>query len=511
MTRSNISSSNADLSAQPAGVESDVTLLIASPFAERLLLILSLLVALFFYANPELVGDQTLLISPILMIAGLATGIMTLALRSPVGIWVPMFWVRISLTAYFGVGTLVPYFVNDYTRGYIEEFYLFFVDDVLKFNLVVSTFCLIVIVLSDYILKAYKTLGFSKYARKIGLNKSNFEPQTVGWVLFAVGFVIKWFIILPVDFKILQIQLPSIVAEVGFGNFIGIFILGTYALKNKSKVIYLIWVVSVSQFFVGVIDLNKSDAIFPFIMLGLAYIFQKATITRIAVMFVGVLAAFLVISGPVAYGRQATSGIEDITFPESLTIRTEALVNYYSDRSTAQKDDQELQGGVIRFSYLNAGTFAISQYDHGQPGDSLRHVAAVWIPRFLYPDKPIITDIARDFNEAATGNPLSQSTPGLPAEGYWTGGWLGVFACAAMVALVMGFWSIYSAEALRGDAWHLFILVLMGMRVGGRMDGFIISDLIGPLPFMLIGHMALQFLNRLIAPERRATGRLQAA
>ncbi len=483
----------------------DPSALISSPWIEKILLLLSLAVAALQYANASSATELSATIPPTIMIIALGYGATSLALRSPIGIWAPVFWIRVSLTAYFGVGSIVPVIVNDTTRSYLEGFYKFFLEDILKLNVVVSLFVVIVFFTSDLIFLIYKKFRENRKIYSIFVEKSNFEVETVGWMLLIIGILIKWFIILPLDFKVVDFKIPSFVAELGFGCFIGIFLLGFTSLRNGSRVINIVWFVAVAQFILGIISLNKSDALFPLIMLGLAYLFDKASFSRMVIMFGGLILAYSAATGPVSYARAIIQNVDDVNFPESMTLRIAAVSNYFV-ADDVNNDSPEVQGSLVRLSYVNAGAFAISQYDQGQPGDSLRHILAVWVPRVIWPNKPIITDIARDFNEAATGNPNSQSAPGLPTEGYWTGGWLGVIFCSGMVALVMGLWSLYSAEVLLGGAWHLFILVLLGMRVGARMDGFIISDLIGPVPFVIVGHIALQFLNRLIAPERK--GRL---
>ena len=128
-------------------------------------------------------------------------------------------------------------------------------------------------------------------------------------------------------------------------------------------------------------------------------------------------------------------------------------------------------------------------------------------PASIYPDKPIITDIGRDFTVMANGNYDSSTSPSIPSEGYWNAGWPGVALFALLLSTVLTLWSIYSTIVFDRDAWHLLLVVLLGMRVGTRIDGFLVPDVVGPLSAVLAIHIACtlanRFLPRIPALQRR--------
>jgi hypothetical protein len=173
---------------------------------------------------------------------------------------------------------------------------------------------------------------------------------------------------------------------------------------------------------------------------------------------------------------------------------------YLSYFTTGAENDQfaEVETGWMRLSFVNAGTFAINQYDNGTPGNSYRYWSIVWIPRILFHDKPIITDVAREMSYAANGNYDSSSSAGLAAEAYWNGGWVATIGIAVFLALVFGLWSIYSYEVIQRKAWHLFFIVLIGMRMAIRVDGAFVSDILGPIALVFLAHIALELLNRFL-------------
>lgn len=466
-------------------------------------------VATIFAAIGYIYGGELIMLTnyivPTILISGLLLGGLQLVLRDISSIWSPLFWNRVVLVAYFGVGSIVPLFVNNETQNLLEAFYQFFPEDVGKYNLVVCTFILFYFGFISIILLISENL---KVTDK-NFEHSRISELYIGLILLVIGLIIYYFIIIPNSFSIYKLEVPNLVIEIGQGIYIGIFLMSLWALKNKSSVIYLIYFIVFVQFSFGILELNKSTSMFPLIMLALGHIYYKPSVKRVATCFSGLVAIFLIIAPPVSHGRAYGDFIATSDGPISFDVRVNALLSYFD--AEAALEQSELQVGWVRLSYVNAATFAISQYDGGNPGDSLRNVFIVWIPRFIYPDKPAITDVAKDFNLAATGTDTSQSTPGIIGESYWVMGWFGVFLFSAIMATISTLWSVYTVLVLRSGAWHLFFIVLLGMRAGSRMDGMFVSDVMGPLGYALLGHFVLQFLNRLLAERRNPAGKRLAA
>lgn len=462
----------------------------------------TLIAALGYIYGGDLIA-LTNYIVPTVLVSGLIIGGFKLITRDISSIWSPLFWNRVVLIAYFGVGSIVPLFVNNETKNLIEAFYRFFPEDVGKYNLIV---CIFVLLYFTFVLLTIKISDNFK-TDELKFEKSRISELYIGLMLLFTGLSIYYFIIMPNNFSIYTIQIPNIVTEIAQGVNIGIFLVALWALKSKSSIIYLIYFTVFIQFVFSILELNKSSAMFPLIMLALAYIYHDPNIKRIALCFLSLISIFLVIAPPVSHGRAYGDYIRVNDEAISFEVRADALLSYFDENT--RFEESELQVGWVRLSYVNAATFAISQYDNGNPGDSLRNIFLVWIPRFLYPDKPAITDVAKEFNVAATGSDTSQSTPGIIGESYWVMGWPGVFIFSAVIAIISTLWSLYTIAVLRSGAWHLFFIVLLGMRAGSRLDGMFVSDVMGPLGYALIGHFVLQFLNRLLTePKAPSANRL---
>jgi hypothetical protein len=473
--------------------------ILAPKWQELALLAATTMVAGGVLANIDSLGDLANFISPTLLAIALLMGCLQMVRRSVAAIWTPIFWVRVALLAYVGVGSIIPYFLNTETQNLMEAFYNYYPRDVAKYNLINGLFCFTLLLffngVSLYVFDRSKSsTGTSFEASRLGIGP-------FGALLLGVGLLVQLGLILPAQLGLVEANIPSILNEVAFAGQIGIFLLTYNALRNGSQSLWLVWGAALTFAFSGVLLFNKSVSLFPLVMVAMGYIYDRPSSRRIFASAAGVLLVYGLLAPLVSFGREAIAGSSSDDVQASLSERLDAVIRY-AEGERAAGDSSQIQTGWARLSYVNVGTFAIDQYDQGQPGNSLRYLPIVWVPRALYRDKPTLTDIAKEFNYAATGSLESSSTPGLPTEGYWDYGWWGVPFFAAFVALIFAAWSHYTVAVVRSEAWHLFFIVLMGMRVGTRIDGLLVTDIVGPIGFAVLGHIALQFLNRLILRQR---------
>jgi hypothetical protein len=101
-------------------------------------------------------------------------------------------------------------------------------------------------------------------------------------------------------------------------------------------------------------------------------------------------------------------------------------------------------------------------------------------------------------NFAITGSDESAVAPGFATEAYWNAGFVGVILGGVIIGTLLWLWSLYSIQVQVLGAWHLFPVVLLGVRSGVRSDGLLVTDLFGPIFVAFFGHIILTFANRLI-------------
>ena len=468
--------------------------------------ILLVLATMLSYGITAAYGDEMTLagnwIGPSILSVSLVFGGYRLLRAHVRNLWVPLLWYRISMFIYYGVGTVVPLFVNAETTDVIMNFYSFNARDMLKLNVVTCLFHLVVLVVVRGLFAGLsrKTTVVKTRERLVKLiSPANFSVGVCGTVFLGIGAAANFLIILPATLGWIDTSSLGPLNNIALASLIGDFLLTYWALENRrSAVLAVVLIFVVLETLLGLLQMTKFVTLFPAAMVGLGFIYHRPTLFRILSFGAALFAIFMFLTPLIGYARNTNNSDYQGSASPSDVLR---IYLSYNGRDTENDASANYQDGWARLSYVSAGTFAINQYDRGEPGDTYRYALIVMIPRALYPNKPIITDISREFTYAVNGNYDSSTNPGLPSEAYYNFGWTGVLLVALLTGLIIGFWSIYSYTALQRDAWHLFFVVLLGLKLGSRMDGALVSDIIGAASIGLLAHITLEFLNRFL-PQR---------
>lgn len=461
------------------------------------------LFTLFLYAVGAGYEGETLTVintvGPLIFSAGLIWGIISLIQRSVNNLWVPLFWYRIAMLVYFGMGALVPLYANESARSMISNFYEFYPNDLLRLNILLTVFHLLVLFFSTIIMSIVKGTikGRNKSAKPL-ISRSNIGLGACGAIFLVVGGLVNFLIILPAALGLYDLSILGQFINLSLASLLGYFMLTLWSLRNKSGWLPVIIGAASLETLLGLLVMSKFVTLFPGVMVGLSFVFYKPTIRRLAIFASVMLFVFTMLAPVIGYARSA--GMSAYAGQANPLEVASIYASYYSGDMIIDVD-KDSQNGWARLSYVNVGAFAMNQYDAGHPGDSLKYAPIIWVPRLLYPDKPHVTDIGKEFTYAINGNYESSTSPGIPAESYWDMGWLGVVVISAALALIFTLWSFYTYIAIGCEAWHLFFVVLIGMRTASRLDGGFVVDILGPLGIAVLAHIVIELLNRFL-PER---------
>lgn len=456
--------------------------------------------------------DLANIIGPILFSIGLCWSCWRMILGGAANLWTPLLWYRVAYLTYFGLGALVPWFVNDATRELMAQFFLMYSRDAFKLNVLLVTFHLVFITVSFGTLSILD-YGLSRRAsnRPQAIVQSNIGVFPLGMICLSIGSAINFFVILPSIFNFYRISAISSLANFSSLSLVGYFMLTWWSLENKSNVILaVVLATAFGETIIGVLAMTKLVSLLPGVIIAIGFIYHRTTIFRILTLGLFVIVMFITITPIITYARNVNQ--EFYAGDPSVSEIADIYQSYFSSEKVASSEDtKDYQTGWMRLSYMNAGSFEVNQFDHGFAGRSYRYLPIVLIPRIIYPSKPIITDVSRELSYAANGNYNSSSSAGFPAEAYWNLGWTGVFIVAVVLGLVTSLWSSYSLLVLTRQAWHLFFVVLLGMRIATRIDGSLVADFVGPVGVGVLSHIALSLSNRFLPRILAGVKRLRPA
>lgn len=476
-------------------------------FVEFALLGVSVLISLIGLVQGVDVWPPLTIIAPLFLAMAMVWGCFHAVRINRAAAWAPLLWWRLAMMAYSGVGSLLPVVASPETRNYVDSFFRTFPTDVVKYNLVSSLFALILLATVRLVLWAGTRRN--RFAVGLGVERSSLSAVEFGVVAILLALPVRVFgTILPLITGNPS-ALPGSVSMLELLSSVGYALLVAYYLEKRSKKLWLVLALVVFDSVLGLLSFAKLSMLFPLAMASLGALYQRPTLKRLGGLTALLTGLYVIATPMVSYGRAMDWAIVGGQRPPTAERSIEILRGFTFEK--AQDPGTEgIQFAWARVAYYNAGSFAISRYDQGIPGNSLENLGVVLIPRVLYPDKPIITDISTEFNFLVTGTADSASNPGIPSEGYWVAGWWGVLAFAVLMGVAFAIWSIYALRVIQMQAWHLLFVVLIGIRVGTRIDGLFVADFF-PLAFAApVMHLAFNFANRLISrrtPRRGVSSR----
>ncbi|MFM7179948.1 MAG: hypothetical protein ACKO2G_00495 [Verrucomicrobiales bacterium] len=193
---------------------------------------------------------------------------------------------------------------------------------------------------------------------------------------------------------------------------------------------------------------------------------------------------------------------ENVMDQSSIWGRLEMAQSYFESEEEAGLEEED-QAWWTRLNYANVQAFTMVEYDEGAPGDSLMLALIAPIPRVLWPDKPFI-ESGRELYRRLTGRDTATFGVGFFSEAYWNGGWLAVVLTSCAIGWLFGKLTlVFRAEQTGGNLWILPI-ALLWIRGGARVDGWIHTEIVGPVMFTLLYILMMRyFLGAPAQPARK--------
>jgi hypothetical protein len=257
-----------------------------------------------------------------------------------------------------------------------------------------------------------------------------------------------------------------------------------------------------AQGVVGLIMLNKSSVLLPLLalMAGLSW---RLGVRRVLLPgFALIIPVFLLIAAPVNEGRDyywAKSHVNMAVHSlERLAFLRDAFLHPGAGRSAGEYSDWG------RLCYTAPQAAALDYYDAGQGGDDYRKLGWVFLPRFLFPNKPIMTSAGAEFSYKIIGDDSTYTGVGVFVDGYYNLGWFGVIAVGLSVGCILAWTSTFAAEVYAAGALIWLPAALLGSMMGFRIDGNFLADYWGPVVpmcYVIMGGMLLA------SRQKRSRGR----
>jgi hypothetical protein len=373
---------------------------------------------------------------------------------------------------YFFVGPLVYVFGSAEVVDYIFNQYPVSATDVVQ----ITALHLVGLAIAGLAYQSVKFTSLSRWAARTSVAYASLPVARITVGVLAACAVTKYFWLIPAEFSSTDEVIPLPVQLASQFVMFAFYILFSKASQDRA---WLPWALLFLAFELATNTLrfNKTVLIGTLLFASLGWFSHRLDWKRVLVAGLGLIIIFELAVPLVSYGRTAITegGVPGATLGDRA-----ALVRSYL-AETADSSGDRLSYSWSRLNYLPVQKAAIDLYDDGYGSEDWTLIGWLFIPRFLYPDKPSITGSGMYLYEKISGQQESSVAAGLFVDAYYNGGLLVVLLVSVLLGISLSFTTDICRGIVEGHGDLLFPLVALAIYRGLRIDGTILADFSGGL------------------------------
>jgi hypothetical protein len=413
-----------------------------------------------------------------------------------------MSWFLVTTAVYYGFGPLLYYLGTTETVNHVDAFYV--VGDALLFRcsalvIVGVSVVIVVYLILNKIFASTPSLGVAA-VQSLGSRDAK-GLWRVAVVFIGAGVSVKMFLVMPAALGVWDVVLPGSIEYFAQLSSLALVPLLILATTSRKKHLALFLLLLGFELGVAFLHLSKLAVVKIALLPVLALVFRGVSFRKLAVAgLLSVLVYSLILVPIVNYGRIEFSAMGLKSPSEAAELIEDFAGGAASDRLSSVMPG--VQAWWARLNYAPAQAFALDAYDQGLGGDTFELAKWVFVPRLVYPDKPVTTT-GDKFNEMIAGNPNSKSAPGMFAEGYWNAGWLGLIIVASVMGLFYWAWERYTRAFVVSRLQLEYLPVAwLGLFAAILQDSWFVPTTIGVIPFAILFHALASCMSWRQAPAR---------
>lgn len=408
-------------------------------------------------------------------------------------------WYILGTGVFFGAGVLGGAFhVHQYTTKMFSDDTIF----LLQINLLNACSVFVVLTVAYLLVKQFDRVASPIDKSLATLHSTTINLFPVVIVLAAVGIALKFLVFPMAENLILR----------GFAGKLYFIIPSCFLLLGMlwEAISWSLKILGLSLFildlFIGLLGFSKQGMILPILALLLGLWLARSILKTMVVSITIIILVFLVINPVITVGR---AHLDYDPVKNSLSTRMGILADVgkayfdsrvkimtYTDRDVKavnlekMKTLRERTRSIgLRFDVAPIQGYLLNEYNRGRLGKSMDGFWAVFIPRILWPQKPIITSwgqelYAQYFN--AYGETYSSLAPTYSAEAYWNYGPIGVVLVSIYLGLVLGWFTRCSHLARSGRDPAFFLIAVPVVFWACFVEAWVVPTYIGEFVIFVV-------------------------
>ncbi|MEM0909280.1 MAG: hypothetical protein AAGJ94_18090, partial [Pseudomonadota bacterium] len=471
---------------------------------------------LVFFASSAHLSEATLTmvntLFPMYSMVVLAALIYNCVKDLPETIWTAFVWAPMQSIVFLYFGPLINIFGSEATLLARAGHPLTVTPaELLRANLLISV---AVPLLLTGMAAALSVLAPPRVPRHVWQDANRFVyPERLASIAFMVilaGGLFRYALVKPAEWQVIPIIVPGIFGSLGFMVDLGLALLAYIAASRKGSR----WVIPLIILWGGHVALTllsfaKTELVVALVFPILGIYLARRRLKELAFGAAMTAVAFSLSTPLVTHGRGELFLIHgDINrggYNDRINVLTTYVTGSASSNTPSYVIDEErtAQWWWVRLDYASPIAKAMLLHDSGYESRTIETAWMRFIPRVIWPEKPILEGPGTYFYSTLLGRETS-TLVGISIYGdmYWHYGWLGVIFIAPLVGFVFGFASRFALKWVLEREFIFFPLVLyMLIWVASGTNKYLINGFIGALPIIVAYTAAFYLFSGVLKGE----------
>ncbi|WP_316295234.1 hypothetical protein [Aestuariicoccus sp. MJ-SS9] len=427
-------------------------------------------------------------------------------------IWTPILWLPIQSAVFFGFGPLVAVFGNDITQQKLANSFLSVSPDELIWASQLSTVGVFCLLFGVFLHLTLSHRSWESAFSEVRVTRSPMSPRQVAIVFVIFGGVLKYWMALPSQWGMTSMIVPGFLTTVVKLLDVGFAIMAFLAARGDSQMRRLLLLLLPIHVILSGLTFSKNQLITALLFPVIGDIMGRRSLRRFTLLVVVIALVYGSSQDFVHYGRgkimEETGTISQAGYFERFSISASYMLGEQSPVAYSSDEEMsEMQGWWTRLNYAGVQVAARNLHLAGVPNDSLQNVWLYFIPRFVWPEKPIVVPPGWFFYTELTGREGTFLGLSIYGDLFWLGGWAATMVGTFLIGWVLAMMSLRSMRFIRDQNFLMFPLVLLPLSVA--MFGptsFVSNGIISAIPMYLAYTLLMRLVAKLVAglPRRRS-------
>lgn len=387
----------------------------------------------------------------------------------------PIAWFLLACAVYYGVGPLLYVYGNDASLERAHTYY--YVDSLALWRTNLLNIVSIALILLFF--SAGMSLPLLRPFKRVGQNATLRRAAHC----FAVIGIIFTLLTHGLRSRLGQeFLMPGIFYALEKCSLASLFLYSLLYFRGfrETKVSFVFMVGFVGYF--AVTSLMKQNILEFVMVMFLGFFLARPSIKALVMAAGAILIIFPALTMLTTYGRILlwTEGSTQVGMLE--------LIRAWSDTDAIAAIEAANEGSNdvwLRMSYSAPQAFAMDAYDAGKRGHSFESALWAFVPRLIYPDKPVINQ-GEVFTTLVKGSAIGGGTgAGFFGEAYWNLGWYGVLFMSMFVGMLMAILTQFNRNMVSTGNYQFFPVAFMALSLGYRVDDWLVATTFNSIPLMV--------------------------